>query len=78
MKKVVDLLRNSYNNKDVGYENLTGADMDKPKDKEIRIAFQIHALLYKRWKATGVGIRAQIAELVEACPKYKPYREAVK
>lgn len=49
--------------------------MDKPKDKEIRIAYQIHALLYKRWKATGVGIRSQIAELVEACPKYNEYRE---
>ena len=51
---------------------------NKPKDKEIRIPEQFHRLLYKRWKATGMGIRAQIAELIENSSKYDLYREATK
>ena len=44
------------------------------EQKSIRIMPEIHKLLYLRWKATGVGIGAQIRELVTNSRKYDEYR----
>lgn len=46
------------------------------KDRVIRIMPEIHQLLYRRWKETGMSIRAQIKELVDNSRKYNEYREA--
>lgn len=51
--------------------------MNETKDngKSIKIMPETHRLLYLRWKKTGMGIKAQIAELVDNSRKYNEFRE---
>ena len=44
--------------------------------KSIKIMPEVHKLMYLRWKATGISIKAQIKELVDNSRKYNEYREA--
>ena len=49
---------------------------NKNDGKSIRIMPETHRLLYLRWKKTGMGIKAQIKELVDNSRKYDEYKEA--
>ena len=48
---------------------------DKDNSKSIRVMPETHRLLYLRWKKTGMGIKAQIKELVDNSRKYAEFKE---